>query len=109
MSAFQQNYQNQGYQTQEPLAFFGSGPSSSNSPYYAGSRSSLEGNMGGGGAYGGASGSMSGARMGSMMAGEGRWWEAFGTGGFEGEPSLMEGEWTPRYIASGLLMSQSWV
>lgn len=45
----------------------------------------------GGGAYG-ASGSMSGARMGSMMSGEGRWWEAFGMGGFEGEPSLMEGE-----------------
>lgn len=47
----------------------------------------------GGNAYGGASGSMSGARLGSMMvASEGRWWEAFGTGGFEGEPSLTEGQ-----------------
>lgn len=47
----------------------------------------------GAGAYGaGATGSMSGARLGSMMAGEGRWYEAFGTGGFEGEPGLMEGE-----------------
>jgi hypothetical protein len=93
---FQQNYNSQGYTPQqEPLAFFGGGgaggASSSNSPYYSGSRSSLEGNMGGG-AYGAASGSMSGARLGSMMAGEGRWWEAFGTGGFEGEPSLAEGE-----------------
>lgn len=26
-----------------------------------------------------------------MNLSEGRWWEAFGTGGFEGEPSLMEG------------------
>jgi hypothetical protein len=40
----------------------------------------------------GSMGSMSGARLGGMMASEGRWWEAFGTGGFEGEPSLMEGE-----------------
>lgn len=31
------------------------------------------------------------SRIGGMMSGEGRWWEAFGTGGFEGEPSLMEG------------------
>lgn len=33
---------------------------------------------------------------GSMLSGPGmlsagRWWEAFGTGGFDGEPSLMEG------------------
>lgn len=46
----------------------------------------------GGGSY--AMGNMAGGgRIGGMMAGEGRWWEAFGTGGFEGEPSLMEGEW----------------
>jgi hypothetical protein len=41
-----------------------------------------------GGGY--ATGNMNG-RVGGMMSGEGRWWEAFGTGGFEGEPSLMEG------------------
>jgi hypothetical protein len=71
----QQNYQSQPYDQQsEPLAFFG-GPSSASSasPYYPGSRSSLEGNMGAGpssaGAY--ASGNMN--------------------GGIEGEPSLMEG------------------
>jgi hypothetical protein len=91
----QQNYQSQPYgQQSEPLAFFG-GPSSASSasPYYPGSRSSLEGNMGAGpstaGAY--ASGNMNGG-IGGMMSSEGRWWEAFGTGGFEGEPSLMEGE-----------------
>ncbi|KAK4689167.1 protein YIPF5/7, partial [Tremellales sp. Uapishka_1] len=79
------------YGSSEPLAFFGgtSGPSSSSSPYYAGSRPSLEATMSGGGSnY--AMGNMAPGRMGSMMASEGRWWEAFGTGGFEGEPSLME-------------------
>jgi len=91
----QQNYQSQPYGTQqsEPLAFFGGQASSSASPYYPGSRSTLEGNMGAGpstaGAY--ASGNMNGG-IGGMMSSEGRWWEAFGTGGFEGEPSLMEGE-----------------
>lgn len=46
----------------------------------------------GGGGY--ATGNMNG-RVGGMMSGEGRWWEAFGTGGFEGEPSLMEGKLSP--------------
>ena len=36
----------------------------------------------------------SGGRIGGMMASDGRWWEAFGTRGFEGEPSLMEGKFT---------------
>ncbi|OXG61109.1 hypothetical protein C351_04642 [Cryptococcus neoformans c8] len=46
--------------------------------------------------YAGAMGSM-GSMPGSMnmatgniLAGSGRWWEAFGTGGLDGEPSLME-------------------
>ncbi|WWD02214.1 hypothetical protein V865_000252 [Kwoniella europaea PYCC6329] len=82
----------------EPLAFFGGQPSGpSGSPYYPGSRSSLEGSMGpsGSGVGGvgssafGATGNMNMAN-GRMMLGEGKWWEAFGTGGFEGEPSLME-------------------
>lgn len=30
--------------------------------------------------------------VGGFMVREGRWWEAFGTGGFEGEPGLIEGE-----------------
>ena len=93
----QQSYSSQPYaSSSEPLAFFNQAGSSSSSPYYAGSRSSLEGNMGAGGAY--ASGTMaSSARLGSMVAsGEGRWWEAFGTGGFEGEAGLMEGECAER-------------
>ena len=50
----------------------------------------------GGAAYPG--GSMSGARgggvggVGGFMVQEGRWWQAFGTGGFDGEPGLIEGE-----------------
>jgi len=91
----QQSYQSQPYgQQSEPLAFFGGATASSSaSPYYPGSRSSLEGNMGAGPstAAGYASGNMNGG-IGGMMSSEGRWWEAFGTGGFEGEPSLMEGE-----------------
>lgn len=94
--AFAQNQAYPSYSaSSEPLAFFGGGASSSSSPYYAGSRSSLEGNVGGSGgpAYAsGNMGSMAPGRMGSMGSmGEGRWWEAFGTGGFEGEPTLMEG------------------
>jgi hypothetical protein len=110
----QQNYQSQPYgQQSEPLAFFG-GPSSASSasPYYPGSRSSLEGNMGAGpssaGAY--ASGNMNGG-IGGMMSSEGRWWEAFGTGGFEGEPSLMEGRSSCRAsscIAERRLMVRTW-
>ncbi|WWC90530.1 uncharacterized protein L201_005466 [Kwoniella dendrophila CBS 6074] len=89
----------------EPLAFFGgsggnginnlgsSSSLSSTSPYYGGSRSSLEGNMGNSG-FGsssgvGASGNMN-TQNARMFMGESKWWEAFGTGGFEGEPSLME-------------------
>jgi len=88
----QNNYPNQPYNS-EPLAFFGGASTSSATPYYAGSRSSLEGNMGGGSSSKGyATGNMAaGGRIGAMMSSEGRWWEAFGTGGFEGEPSLMEG------------------
>ena len=102
----QQPYGSQPYgQSQaEPLAFFGGGgggggasSSATTSPYYPGSRASLEGNMGAGPSSGAgyASGNMNmNGRIGGMMSGEGRWWEAFGTGGFEGEPSLMEGEST---------------
>ena len=60
-----------------------SGPSSSS--YYPSSPGvGVNGNMG----------SMSGsggATVGRML-GEGRWWEAFGTGGVEGEQPLLEGE-----------------
>lgn len=41
----------------------------------------------------GSIGSMGSMNMatGNILSGPGRWWEAFGTGGFDGEPSLMEG------------------
>lgn len=99
-----------GSATSEPLAFYQGGPSGSSSSgnmggggYYgssqqgsaAGSSRMDSGNQAyssGGGGGGGALGNMASGRVGSMMAGEGRWWEAFGTGGFEGEPSLMQGE-----------------
>lgn len=84
----------------EPLAFYqGGGSSSSAGNYYQGGGGSSD-NAYGGGYAGGSMGSMGnmgsmqgGERVSGMMAAEGRWWEAFGTGGLEGEPGLMEGEW----------------
>ncbi|KAJ9115707.1 hypothetical protein QFC20_001034 [Naganishia adeliensis] len=46
--------------------------------------------MGGAGAYGTGSASGNMNMQGRMALSEGKWWEAFGTGGFEGEPGLME-------------------
>jgi hypothetical protein len=72
----------------EPLAFYSGASSSAGGNYYQGGGSTDN-------AYGGgyATGSMQGGeRVSGMMAAEGRWWEAFGTGGLEGEPGLMEGE-----------------
>ena len=67
-----------------PLQFYA--PSPVGSTFYSGSRSSLDGHVGaqgsiqqGGGAY-----------SGNIQPAEG-WWTAFGTGGFEGEPPLLEG------------------
>lgn len=70
----------------EPLAFYQGG---SNYGGYSGQQNSAMGSMGSmsGGGY--ASGNMASGRISTS---EGRWWEAFGTGGLEGEPSLMEGE-----------------
>lgn len=49
--------------------------------------------MGGAGYPGGSMGNMgTGGSARGFMVSEGRWWEAFGTGGFEGEPGLIEGE-----------------
>lgn len=46
------------------------------------------------GVVGGNMGSMGGTGGASVnrILGEGRWWEAFGTGGIEGEAPLLEGE-----------------
>ncbi len=83
----------------EPLQFFGAGSSSGvgGGGYYGhagGSMASSSANNndnGQGGGYPGAEGRMSAqGNMGSM--GEGKWYQAFTTQGFEGESGLMEGE-----------------
>lgn len=71
-----------------PLQFYAAGPDQSQ--FYPGSRSSLEGNVG-------LQGSISHQGMppaygGNIAQPAGPWWTAFGTGGFEGEPPLLEGE-----------------
>lgn len=74
----------------EQLQFFGvsGGSQSGGTPsFYQGAPTSLDG---AGAAAGYAQGNMDMA--GGRMMSEGKWWEAFGTGGFEGEASLMEGE-----------------
>ena len=68
-----------------PLQFYA--PSPVGSTFYSGSRPSLDGNMG-------AQGTMSsqGApAYGGNIQSPGGWWTAFGTGGLEGEPPLLEG------------------
>lgn len=72
-----------------PLQFYA--PSPVGTTFYPGSRSSLEGHVGAQGSIqqgGGAPG------YGGNIQAAGGWWTAFGTGGFEGEPPLLEGERT---------------
>ena len=72
-----------------PLQFYA--PSPVGSTFYSGSRSSLEGHVG-------AQGSIQAGGVppgyGGNIQPAGGWWTAFGTGGFEGEPPLLEGAWT---------------
>jgi len=65
-----------------PLQFY------NQSTFYPGSRSSLEGNVGPQGSI--AQQGVSSAYGGNIQT-AGGWWTAFGTGGFEGEPPLLEG------------------
>jgi len=76
----------------DQLQFFGAshGASSANAPpFYSGAGGSLGNSMG-------VEGPGAGYAQGNMDMGnqrilsDGKWWEAFGTGGFEGEASLME-------------------
>ena len=69
-----------------PLQFYA--PSPVGSSFYPGSRSSLEGHVG---AQGTISQQGPSAYGGSIQT-VGGWWTAFGTGGFEGEPPLLEGQ-----------------
>ncbi|KAJ9125285.1 hypothetical protein QFC22_000241 [Naganishia vaughanmartiniae] len=70
----------------QPLQFFG-GQSSSGPGY---STYDASGGMGSAGGYGSAAASGNMNMQSRIPLSEGKWWEAFGTGGFEGEPGLME-------------------
>ncbi|KAH8118923.1 Yip1-domain-containing protein [Phellopilus nigrolimitatus] len=85
--ATQSPYYNQPQPQGQPLQFYAPSPGPSENGFYPGSRSSLEGNMGvqGSMAMGGAS-----SGFGGNIQQVGPWWTAFGTGGLEGEPPLLE-------------------
>ncbi|KAF9268931.1 Yip1 domain family protein [Marasmius fiardii PR-910] len=76
-----------GYYTQPQgasLQFYSPTASGADSGFYPGSRPSLEGNLD-------AQGNLaSGGGFGGNIQPQGGWWTAFGTGGLEGEPPLLE-------------------
>jgi hypothetical protein len=67
-------------QPAEPLQFYDQGP-------LYDSRDGLQGSVGAQGTMGGSSGAQ------GFIQQPGPWWTAFGTGGLEGEPPLLEGAW----------------
>ncbi|KAI0762083.1 Yip1-domain-containing protein, partial [Trametes elegans] len=81
-----------------PLQFYA--PSPVGSTFYSGSRSSLDGNVG-------AQGNMQsgGSGFGGNIQPAGGWWTAFGTGGFEGEPPLLEGMYRATVLELGINFS----
>lgn len=83
-----------GAQPGVPLQFYA--PSPVGSSFYPGSRSSLEGNVN---AQGNIAQQGVPPTYGGNIQPAGGWWTAFGTGGFEGEPPLLEGT-SSRYIPS---------
>ena len=68
-------------QQQEPLQFY-----AQSQDYYSASRSSLDGHVQG------SMLSQQPAGFGGNIQSQGGWWTAFGTGGIEGEPPLLEGD-----------------
>ena len=76
-----------------PLQFYA--PSPVGSSFYPGSRSSLDSNPGVQGTMQ-SQGGVPPGYGGNIQSG--RWWTAFGTGGFEGEPPLLEGMWRALYM-----------
>jgi len=88
-------YQNQ---QQEPLQFY-----AQPNDYYASSRPSLDGHMH-------ASMTQAGTGFGGNIQSQGPWWTAFGAGGFEGEPPLLEGKYntSSRMTLSLTLETQNW-
>lgn len=81
-SSSQNNYHGHGNQPNVPLQFY------DQSSFYPGSRSSLEGNVAA--AQGPIVQPGTAGYTGNIQP-AGGWWTAFGTGGFEGEPPLLEG------------------
>jgi len=69
------------------LQFYSPGPGDT-SGFYSSSRSSLEGHVGAQGSISAQGGV--GSSYGGNIQPAGGWWTAFGTGGFEGEPPLLE-------------------
>ncbi|KAF8893813.1 Yip1-domain-containing protein [Infundibulicybe gibba] len=72
---------------QAPLQFYSPGPGGSDPNFYPGSRPSLDGQVG---AQGNIVPQGNSPAYGGNMQAAGGWWTAFGTGGFEGEPPLLE-------------------
>jgi hypothetical protein len=69
----------------EPLQFYGGGAVDPNAYMYPGSRPSLDG-------HAPPQGSISHEpSFGGSIQSQGGWWTAFGAGGFEGEPPLLDG------------------
>lgn len=94
-------YYDQAPQQGVPLQFYAPGPDQGQ--FYPGSRSSLEGNMGPRGSIGQAG--TAPAFGGNIQQQPGGWWTAFGTGGFEGEPPLLEGkQFTRSYLVDYRIM-----
>ncbi|KAH7927136.1 Yip1-domain-containing protein [Leucogyrophana mollusca] len=79
------SYYAQGPPQNVPLQFYAPGPDQDS--FYPGSRSSLEGNVG---VQGQMAPQGAGPSFGGNIQQLGGWWTAFGTGGFEGEPPLLE-------------------
>jgi hypothetical protein len=87
-SSSQNPYYAQPLAPETPLQFYAPAGSSDPNTFYPGSRPSLDGNVG-------AQGTISQPGIvpgyGGNIQSPGGWWTAFGTGGFEGEPPLLEG------------------
>lgn len=81
------------------LQFYSAGPDQSQ--FYPGSRSSLEGHVGAQGSIS-QGGPPAPGYGGNIAQPTGGWWTAFGTGGFEGEPPLLEGA-LPSFVDMTLL------
>ncbi|KAI5118241.1 hypothetical protein M0805_008877 [Coniferiporia weirii] len=87
--AAQSPYYSQPTAQAQPLQFYAPSPGTSENGFYSNTHSSLDGSMGAQGSMTmGVNGVSSG--FGGNIQQVGPWWTAFGTGGLEGEPPLLE-------------------